>query len=83
MMVAGLRVSCATCDIDSSPTNEMMASEVPKANSPRLGGLETNWWKRRSGFQTSTNPATTMIDWATIVTTPRTSFTSEEIRMPM
>ena len=29
MMVAGRRVSCAACEIDSSPTNEMIASDEP------------------------------------------------------
>src|SRR6202023_1280790 len=38
MMVAGRRVSCATCEMDSRPTNEMMASEEPSANCPRLAG---------------------------------------------
>src|SRR5579864_155639 len=36
MMVAGRRVSWATCEIDSSPTKEMMASDEPSAKSPRL-----------------------------------------------
>ena len=37
MMVAGLRVSWATCEMVSSPTKAMMASEEPKASRDRLG----------------------------------------------
>src|SRR5581483_5039851 len=29
MIVAGRRVSCAACEIDSRPTNEMIASDEP------------------------------------------------------
>ena len=32
MMVAGRRVSWATCEMVSSPTNAMMANDEPKAN---------------------------------------------------
>ena len=42
MMVAGRRVSWATCEIDSRPTNEMIASDVPNANCPSVGRLKTS-----------------------------------------
>ena len=29
MTLAGFCVSCAACEMDSSPTNEMMASDTP------------------------------------------------------
>ena len=38
MMVAGRRVSWATCEMDSSPTKEMMASDEPRAKSPSVAG---------------------------------------------
>ena len=37
MMVAGRRVSWAACEIDSSPTNEIIASDDPYMKWRRVG----------------------------------------------
>src|SRR5262249_47036572 len=41
MIVAGRRVSCAACEMDSSPTNEIIASEEPYMKWCRVG----NSWR--------------------------------------
>ena len=82
MMVAGRRVSWATCEIVSSPTKAMMASEEPKANWLRVGRLNASWWATISGFQTSTKPATTMMLWAKIAIVPMISLKLVETLIP-
>ena len=48
-MVAGRRVSWAACEMDSSPTKEMMASEEPYMKRSRVGASMTHWRISSSG----------------------------------
>src|ERR1700736_4754220 len=82
MMVAGRRVSWATCEMDSSPTKEMIANDEPRAKLPRLA----EWWVKfattRFGSQTRLKPAMTITAWPTMAMTPRKLLNVDETLMP-
>ena len=82
MIVAGRRVSWATCEIVSSPTKAMMASDEPKANWLSVGGSKRNSCATISGRHTNTKPARTMTLWATIATVPMISLKFVDTLMP-
>ncbi len=82
MMVAGRRVSWATCEIVSSPTKAMIASDEPNANWLNDGRSKRNSLATISGCQTRTKPATTIRVWATIAMVPIRPLKSVEILMP-
>ena len=82
MMVAGRRVSWATCEMVSRPTKAMIASEEPNANWLNDGRSKRNSWETSSGLQTRTNPARTMIVCATMAMVPMISLKLVETLMP-
>jgi hypothetical protein len=82
MMVAGRRVSWATCEIVSRPTNAMIARDEPNANWLNDGRSKRNSCDTSSGFHTRTNPASTMTVCATMAIVPMISLKLVETLIP-
>ncbi len=62
MIDAGRCVSWAACEIDSKPTNEMIASDVPSINWYGEGQLNCIVWINSWGWKANKNPRHRMAD---------------------
>src|SRR5437660_187007 len=80
--LAGRIVSWLAWLIDSSPTNEIIASEAPYARWNGSGHAVTIWWMSNEGLKAKRKPMNRIDDSLTISSAPRISLNLVDSRTP-